>query len=84
MEQHSYPGRVKTSQSLRIQAHICVLGIKCRGEPKLHCNTDGSHFGADVYSIYGKWMADNNANQMAIMNANFGGDAPLMPQASNQ
>lgn len=37
-----------------------------------------------VYSVYGKWMADNNANQMAIMNANFGGDAPLMPHASNQ
>lgn len=37
-----------------------------------------------VYSVYGKWMADNNTNQMAILNANFGGNAPLMPHAINQ
>lgn len=37
-----------------------------------------------VYSVYGKWMTDNNTNQLAILNANFGGDAPQMPQAINQ
>lgn len=37
-----------------------------------------------VYSVYGKWMTDNNTNQMEILNANFGGNAPLMPQAINQ
>lgn len=37
-----------------------------------------------VYNIYGKWMTDNNSNQMAILNANFGGFAPSMPQALNQ
>lgn len=37
-----------------------------------------------VYNVYGKWMTDNNGNQMDILNANFGGNAPLMPQAQNQ
>lgn len=37
-----------------------------------------------VYNVYGKWMTDNNSNQMAILNANFGGFAPSMPQALNQ
>lgn len=37
-----------------------------------------------VYTVYGKWMIDNNSNQMAILNANFGGNAPLMPHAQNQ
>lgn len=37
-----------------------------------------------VYSVYGKWMSDNNSNQMAILNAEFIGSAPLMPQAHNQ
>ena len=32
-----------------------------------------------VYSVYGKWMTDNNDNQLAILNANFGGNAPQMP-----
>ncbi|MEL0569355.1 MULTISPECIES: tyrosine-type recombinase/integrase [Citrobacter freundii complex] len=37
-----------------------------------------------VYSVYGKWMADNNDNQLAILNANFGGNAPQMPHAQNE
>lgn len=37
-----------------------------------------------VYSVYGKWMTDNNTNQMEILNANFGGNAPLMPHAINK
>jgi len=37
-----------------------------------------------VYSVYGKWMNDNNVDHMSILNANFGGNAPQMPQAVNQ
>lgn len=37
-----------------------------------------------VYSVYGKWMSDNNDNQLAILNANFGGSAPQMPHAQNE
>ncbi|OSD42510.1 defective integrase [Salmonella enterica subsp. houtenae serovar 40:z4,z32:-] len=37
-----------------------------------------------VHSVYGKWMSDNNDNQLAILNANFGGDAPHMPHAKNE
>ncbi|MDX6914726.1 site-specific integrase [Pectobacterium carotovorum] len=35
-----------------------------------------------VYNVYGKWMNDNNHNQLNILNANFTDDATLMPQAS--
>lgn len=37
-----------------------------------------------VYNVYGKWMTDNNRNQMDILNAHFGGNVPHMPQAQNQ
>ncbi len=37
-----------------------------------------------IYNVYGKWMTGNNDNQMTILNANFGCDAPIMPQAKNQ
>jgi len=36
-----------------------------------------------VYNVYGKWMADNNGEQMSVLNANFNADAPTMPQASS-
>ena len=34
-----------------------------------------------VYNVYGKWMSDNNVDQLSILNANFNSDAPQMPQA---
>lgn len=34
-----------------------------------------------VYSVYGKWMSDNNHDQLSILNASFGENAPHMPQA---
>jgi integrase len=37
-----------------------------------------------VYNVYGKWMIDNNSNQMAILNADFSSNAPTMPHAINQ
>lgn len=37
-----------------------------------------------VYQVYGKCMTDNNANQLAILNANFGGNVTPMPQVQNQ
>lgn len=37
-----------------------------------------------VYSVYGKWMTDNNDNQLAILNANFGGAAPQMPHVKKE
>jgi len=35
-----------------------------------------------VYTVYGKWMSDNNQDQLSILNANFTSNAPQMPQAS--
>ncbi len=37
-----------------------------------------------VYNVYGKWMNDNNEDQMSILNENFSDDAPYMPPAKNQ
>ncbi|OBU12347.1 site-specific integrase [Morganella psychrotolerans] len=36
-----------------------------------------------VYTVYGKWMSDNNSSQMDILNASFTQNAPLMPHAAN-
>lgn len=33
-----------------------------------------------VYNVYGKWMVDNNQDQLNILNANFPSHAPLMPR----
>lgn len=37
-----------------------------------------------VYNVYGKWMSDNDADQLSIMNKNLTEIAPHMPQASNE
>ncbi|MDR0219425.1 MAG: site-specific integrase [Enterobacteriaceae bacterium] len=37
-----------------------------------------------IYSVYGKWISDNNQSQLDILNADFSSNAPLMPQASTQ
>ena len=37
-----------------------------------------------VYNVYGKWMSDNDADQLSILNKNLTEIAPHMPQASNQ
>ena len=34
-----------------------------------------------VYNVYGKWMNDNNGDQMSILNENFSDYAPYMPPA---
>ncbi|MFW5410734.1 Arm DNA-binding domain-containing protein [Pectobacterium brasiliense] len=36
-----------------------------------------------VFNVYGKWMKDNDGNQLAILNENFNRNAPMMPHASN-
>ncbi|MDC9595293.1 site-specific integrase [Xenorhabdus anantnagensis] len=35
-----------------------------------------------VYHVYGKWISDNNQNQLNILNADFSSNVPSMPQAS--
>ena len=32
-----------------------------------------------VFNVYGAWMADNNAEQIAMLNQKLGDFAPLMP-----
>lgn len=34
-----------------------------------------------VYQVYGAWMSDNNADQIAILNQKLSDFAPPMPQA---
>lgn len=36
-----------------------------------------------VYTVYGKWMADNNSSQLDILNASFTQNAPSMPHQVN-
>ncbi|KDV94041.1 hypothetical protein AB28_2373 [Raoultella ornithinolytica 2-156-04_S1_C2] len=32
-----------------------------------------------VFSVYGKWMSDQNGYQIALLNQNFDFNAPQMP-----
>ncbi|KHS76976.1 integrase [Pectobacterium brasiliense] len=52
--------------------------------PNFVANQMGHASAQMVYNVYGKWMVDNNSNQMAILNANFSSNAPTMPHAINQ
>nr|WP_318382854.1 site-specific integrase [uncultured Enterobacter sp.] len=36
-----------------------------------------------VYQVYGSWMSDNNAEQIALLNQKLSDFAPPMPQATN-
>ncbi|AJI95045.1 phage integrase family protein [Yersinia ruckeri] len=44
--------------------------------PNFVANQMGHTSSQMVYSVYGKWMSENNSNQMDILNARFTGDAP--------
>jgi len=33
-----------------------------------------------IYTVYGKWMSENNADQLAILNSGFTSRVPLVPQ----
>lgn len=33
-----------------------------------------------VFSVYGKWMSEQNGDQIALLNQNFDLNVPLMPQ----
>lgn len=35
-----------------------------------------------LYNVYGKWMADHNDSQLAILNASFSDNTPSVPQAA--
>lgn len=37
-----------------------------------------------VYQVYGSWMAENNHDQVALLNQKFGGYAPLVPHAASR
>jgi len=37
-----------------------------------------------VYNVYERWMNDNNADQISIMNESFIDHAPYMPPAKTQ
>ncbi|CAM3593598.1 site-specific integrase [Rouxiella silvae] len=48
--------------------------------PNFIANQMGHNSAQMVYNVYGKWMSENNADQMSIMNAGFNQNAPHMPQ----
>lgn len=52
--------------------------------PNFVANQMGHASAQMVYNVYGKWMIDNNSNQLAILNANFSDNAPSMPHAVNK
>ncbi|GAB2931199.1 site-specific integrase [Hafnia psychrotolerans] len=58
--------------------------LSAGANPNFVANQMGHTSSQMVYSVYGKWMSENNNNQMDILNAGFAGDAPHMPRAISQ
>ncbi|NRR66551.1 tyrosine-type recombinase/integrase [Yersinia pestis] len=58
--------------------------LSAGANPNFVANQMGHTSSQMVYSVYGKWMSENNSNQMDILNARFTGDAPYMPRAISQ
>lgn len=58
--------------------------LSAGANPNFVANQMGHTSSQMVYSVYGKWMSENNNNQMEILNAGFTGDAPYMPRAVSQ
>ncbi len=48
--------------------------------PSFIANQMGHTNAQMVFNVYAKWMSDKNGDQIAILNQNFGFNAPLIPQ----
>ncbi|WP_153011481.1 tyrosine-type recombinase/integrase, partial [Type-D symbiont of Plautia stali] len=47
--------------------------------PNFVANQMGHSSAQMLYTVYGKWMTENNLDQMAVLNAEFSRNAPPMP-----
>ncbi|MGE4952733.1 DUF3596 domain-containing protein [Yersinia enterocolitica] len=54
--------------------------LSAGANPNFVANQMGHASAQMIYNVYGKWMSENNLDQMAILNAGFNDNAPLMPQ----
>ncbi len=49
--------------------------------PNFVANQMGHSSAQMLYTVYGKWMTENNLDQMAVLNAEFSRNAPQMPHS---
>lgn len=55
--------------------------LSAGANPNFVANQMGHANAQMVYQVYGKWMSENNQNQMSILNSNFTQNAPSVPQS---
>ncbi|HFK7188733.1 TPA: DUF3596 domain-containing protein [Serratia odorifera] len=72
---------VKHRKAYESRHTYACWSLSAGANPNFIANQMGHTSAQMVYSVYGKWMSDNNHDQLSILNANFGGNAPHMPQA---
>ncbi|HDG1670105.1 TPA: tyrosine-type recombinase/integrase, partial [Kluyvera ascorbata] len=53
--------------------------LSAGANPSFIANQMGHTNAQMVFSVYGKWMSEQNGDQLAILNHNFGLIAPQMP-----
>lgn len=53
--------------------------LSAGANPSFIANQMGHTNAQMVFSVYGKWMAEQNGDQIALLNQNFDLNAPLMP-----
>ncbi|ELY4638945.1 site-specific integrase, partial [Cronobacter sakazakii] len=76
--------KIKHRKAYESRHTYACWALSAGANPNFIASQMGHNSAQMVYSVYGKWMNDNNVDQMSILNANFGGNAPQMPQAVNQ
>lgn len=54
--------------------------LSAGANPNFVANQMGHASAQMIYNVYGKWMAENNLDQVAILNASFNDNVPPMPQ----
>ncbi|NCH45435.1 tyrosine-type recombinase/integrase [Cronobacter malonaticus] len=76
--------KIKHRKAYESRHTYACWALSAGANPNFIASQMGHNSAQMVYSVYGKWMNDNNVDQMSILNANFGGNAPQMPQAVYQ
>lgn len=72
---------IKHRKAYESRHTFACWALSAGANPNFVANQMGHASAQMIYNVYGKWMTENNLDQIAILNAGFSGNAPLMPQA---
>ncbi|WP_145562968.1 site-specific integrase [Yersinia canariae] len=71
---------IKHRKAYESRHTFACWALSAGANPNFVANQMGHASAQMIYNVYGKWMAENNLDQIAILNASFNDSVPLMPQ----